>query len=190
MNKKLLELCFLLTVAGLGVFLMRPKALVTPEDVLRHKIDEAAMMEYVDTTYNAKLLYPDFFSADTTQGNNGTFYYTDRDVKDLRIWLFFYPPRMFDSVDDIANLHLKSNYTCENKTRHSCILKGMDGPNSEYVYLCKCYRSRHGWASCTLSYEPRYEDAVGRLVRAVKKWKICEKGSSEWFSDLCDILDF
>ena len=119
-----------------------------------------------------------------------SFYYADRSVKELRISLCFLSPRLFEHVDDIVNFLSKLNYTCIERTRHSCVMKGMDRPNSEFVYLCKYYKNIDGWGVCTLSYEPRYEDAVGRLVRSVKKWKIYEKGSSEWFSDLCDILDF
>lgn len=163
----------------------------TPAELLKQKINNAEMKEYVDSVYGAKLLYPDFFEVDTTDEYNKVRYcYSDDKVKELSLSLHYFPPRLFENVDKIVDsFEYDSLYACIEKKNNSCIMKGKDGPNSEYIYLIKYYRSRHGWAACTLIYEPQYEDAVERLVKMVKGWKIYSEDNPEWLTDTFDFLD-
>jgi len=162
-----------------------------PAEILKERIESAQMKEYVDSVYGAKLLYPDFFEVDTTdEYSKVRFCYSDDNVKELNLSLDYFPPRLFENVDKIVDL-IKSDslYECIEKKNGSCIMKGKDGPNSEYIYLIKYYRSSHGWTACTLIYEPQYEDAVERLVKIVKGWKIYSEENPEWLTDTFDFLD-
>ena len=38
-----------------------------PAEILKKRIDNAEMIEYIDSAHGAKLLYPDFFLVDTTK---------------------------------------------------------------------------------------------------------------------------
>ena len=64
----------------------------------------------------------------------------------------------------------------------------------EYFPQIKCVfkfsKTRHGWTSYILTYEKQYEEAVDRLIEIVTDWKIYDKDMPEWFSDMCDFLDF
>ena len=162
-----------------------------PAEILKERIESAHMKEYVDSVYGAKLLYPDFFEVDTTdEYSKVRFCYSDDKVIELSLSLDYFPPRLYKNVDKIVDsFESDSLYVCVEKKNGSFIMKGNDGPNSEYIYLCKYYRSSHGWAACTLIYEPQYEDAVERLAQMVKGWKIYSKNVPEWLTDTFDFLD-
>ena len=163
-----------------------------PAEILKKRIDQAEMIEYIDSVHGAKLLYPDFFRVDTTEEREHVrFYYSDENIKELSIGLFFYPPRLFQNVDVfIHRYESDSLYTCIEKKNHSCIMKGKDGPNSEYIYLIKYAKGRYGWIACTLTYEPQYENSVKRLIYNVKKWKpMPPENVPVWLSDIFDFLD-
>lgn len=163
-----------------------------PVKNLKKRIDKAEMIEYIDSVYGAKLLYPDFFKVDTTgEREHVRFYYSDENIKELSLGLYYYPPRLFENVDRIIHIYeLDSLYVCIEKKKYSCIMKGKDGLNFEYTCLCKCAKGRYGWIACTLTYEPQYENSVIRLSKNVKKWKpMPPRNVPVWLSDLCDFLD-
>ncbi len=69
-------------------------------------------------------------------------------------------------------------------------MKGKDGPNAEYTYLCKYKKGSYWWIVCTLTYEPQYERSVERLSKMVKNWKpMPPEGIPVWISEICDFLD-
>lgn len=68
-----------------------------PEEILKKRIDNAEMIEYIDSAHGAKLLYPDFFLVDTTKEfSDVRFYYSDEKVKEISLNLFYYPPRFIN----------------------------------------------------------------------------------------------
>ena len=199
MVKRIIKICaWAIGVVAVGCVAMMSTCLIScgnksedPAEILKQKINNAKMIEYVDSVYGAKLLYPDFFEVDTTdEYSKVRFCYSDDNVKELNLSLDYFPPRLFENVDKIVDLFKSDSlYECIEKKNGSCIMKGKDGPNSEYIYLIKYYRSSHGWAACTLIYEPQYEDAVERLAKMVKGWKIYSEDVPEWLTDACDFLD-
>ena len=162
-----------------------------PVEALKRRIDMAEMIEYVDSTHDARLRYPDFFLVDTTGEYSAVrFYYSDENVKNLSLCLDYYPPRLFQNIDKVVDIFQDSLYVCVEKRRTYCIMKGKDGPNSEFIRFSKCKRGGYWWVECTLIYEPQYEGAVKRLTKMVKDWKpIPSQNIPEWLSDLCDSLE-
>lgn len=163
-----------------------------PAEILRERIDKAEMIEYIDSVHGVKLLYPDFFRVDTTgKLDNIRFYYSDEHVKELSLGLSYYHPRLFRNVNVIIHRYdSDSLYMCLEKKKRSCLFKGKDGPNSEYIYLIKYAKGPYWWIACTLSYEPQYENSVKRLIYNVKKWKpMPPENVPVWLSDIFDFLD-
>lgn len=160
-----------------------------PIEILRQRIDKAEMVEYVDTLYGAKLLYPDFFRVDSIGKIYADFSYSDENVKNLSLSYFIYPPRIFDNSKDAVRKLSDSLTTFSRVKERSFIM------TEEYEYFpqIKCvfkfYKTRHGWTSYTLTYDKQYEDAVERLIKMVKDWKIYDEDTPRWFSDMCDFLD-
>ena len=163
-----------------------------PAEILRERIDKAEMIEYIDSVHGVKLLYPDFFRVDTTgKLDNIRFYYSDEHVKELSLGLSYYHPRFIENIDKIIGLfESDSLYVCLEKKKRSCLLKGKDGPNSEYIYLIKYAKGPYWWIACTLTFEPQYENSVKRLIYIVKKWKAMPpENVPVWLSDILDFLD-
>ena len=68
-----------------------------PVEILSKRIDNAEMVEYIDSVHGAKLLYPDFFLVDTTKEfSDVRFYYSDEKVKEISLNLSYYPPRFIN----------------------------------------------------------------------------------------------
>ena len=199
MKKKEIKICTwtigLVTIVCLVLMLiclfLCEKGSDDPVKILKNKIDKAEMIEFVDSFYSAKLLYPDFFRVDTTgKLDDIRFYFSDENVKDLSLGLSYYPPRSFENIDNFIRIcESDSMYVCLEKKKRSFILKGKDGPNSEYIYLIKYTKGRYWWIVCTLTYEPQYENSVKRLIKIVKKLKPMPDENTPVWSDICDFLD-
>ena len=161
-----------------------------PVEILRQRIEKAEMKVYVDTLYGAKLLYPDFFKIDSVGKCYASFSYSDENIKELNLFYFIYPPRFIENSKEYARRHTDS------LTKFSRVKSGSFILTEEYEHFpeIKCvfkfYKTCHGWTSYILTYDKRYEDAVERLVDMTKDWKIYDKDLPEWFSDMCDFLDF
>ena len=68
-----------------------------PAEILKKRIDNAEMIEYIDSAHGAKLLYPDFFLVDTAKEfSDVRFYYSDEKVKEISLNLSYYPPRFIN----------------------------------------------------------------------------------------------
>jgi hypothetical protein len=162
-----------------------------PIAILKHRIDNAKMVEYVDSSYSykAKVLYPDFFQVDSIGKDFASFSYSDKDLKVLRLCYRHYPPRLLDSSHEVVKFLSDSLNVCLREKRSSVIMKGEDDQDSSITYLKKCSHTIHGWSCYTLTYEKRYEDAVGRLTEIVKDWKIYGDQLPEWVQDALDFLD-
>ena len=160
-----------------------------PVAVLKHRIDKAEMMQYVDTVCSAKLLYPDFFDIDTIGNDWACFSYSDKNVKVLSLSYCRYPPRVFGSTDEAIRLESDSLNVCLKRRKSSFIIAGEFENNSQIIYLSKYYHTIHGWSCYTLTYEKQYEDAVKRLINEIKDWKIYAGNTPEWVVDVCDFLD-
>ena len=132
-----------------------------PMEVLKHRIDKAEMVQYIDSICNAKLFYPDFFNIDTVGNDVAGFSYSDKNVKVLSL----------------------------KRRKSSFIIAGEFENNSQITYLSKYYHTIHGWSCYSLTYEKQYEDAVKRLINEIKDWKIYAGNTPEWIVDLCDFLD-
>ena len=160
-----------------------------PVEILKQRIESAELVEYTDSLYGAKLLYPDFFKIDSIGKCYASFSYSDENVRDLNLFYFIYPPRLFDnSKDAVRSLS-------DTLTTFSKIKKGSFIMTQEYEHfpnikeVSKFYHTRHGWTSYSLTYDKQYEEAVERLIKTVKDWKIYDKDIPEWLSDMCDFLD-
>ena len=157
--------------------------------VLKQRIDKAEMVEYVDSIYGAELLYPDFFKIDSVGKGYACFSYSDKNVKELSLTYCKYPPRLFGNTEEAVKILSDSLTTFSRVKTSSFIL------TEEYEYfpqikcVSKFYRTLNGWTSYSLVYEKQYEDAVVRLAKMVKDWKIYEEDTPRWFSDMCDFLD-
>jgi len=160
-----------------------------PVAVLKHRIDKAEMMQYVDTVCSAKLLYPDFFDIDTIGNDWACFSYSDKNVKVLSLSYCRYPPRMLGTSNEAVRLLSDSLNVCLKRRKSSFIISGEFENNSQITYLSKYYHTIHGWSCYTLTYEKQYEDAVKRLINEIKDWKIYAGNTPEWVVDVCDFLD-
>ena len=160
-----------------------------PMEVLKHRIDKAEMVQYVDAICNAKLLYPDFFNIDTIGNDRACFSYSDEDVKVLSLSYYRYPPRMLGTSNEAVCLLSDSLNVCSKVRKRFFIMAGEDEKDSPITYLSKYYHTIHGWTCYTLIYEKQHEDAVERLVKMIKDWKIYTDDTPEWVVDVCDFLD-
>ena len=160
-----------------------------PMEVLKHRIDKAETVQYVDSICNAKLFYPDFFNIDTIGNDVASFSYSDKNVKVLSLSYYRYPPRVFDSTDEAIRLLSDSLDFCLKRRKNSFIIAGEFENNSQITYLSKYYHTIHGWSCYTLTYEKQYEDAVKRLINEIKDWKIYAGNTPECVVDVCDFLD-
>ena len=160
-----------------------------PMEVLKHRIDTAEMVQYVDAICNAKLLYPDFFNIDTIGNEVAGFSYSDKNVKVLSLSYYRYPPRMLGTSNEAVRLLSDSLNVCLKERKGSFIIAGEDEKDSPIRYLSKYYHTIHGWSCYTLTYEKQYEDAVKRLINEIKDWKIYAGNTPEWVVDVCDFLD-
>jgi len=160
-----------------------------PMEVLKHRIDKAEMVQYIDSICNAKLFYPDFFNIDTVGNDVASFSYSDKNVKVLSLSYYRYPPRVFDSTDEAIRLLSDSLDFCLKRRKNSFIIAGEFENNSQITYLSKYYHTIHGWSCYTLTYEKQYEDAVKRLINEIKDWKIYTGNTPECVVDVCDFLD-
>lgn len=160
-----------------------------PMEVLKHRIDKAEMVQYVDSICNAKLFYPDFFNIDTVGNDVAGFSYSDKNVKVLSLSYYRYPPRVFGSTDEAIRLESDSLNVCLKRRKSSFIIAGEFENNSQITYLSKYYHTIHGWSCYTLTYEKQYEDAVKRLINEIKDWKIYTGNTPECVVDICDFLN-
>ena len=160
-----------------------------PVAVLKHRIDKAEMVQYVDTVCNAKLFYPDFFDIDTIGNDRACFSYSDKNVKVLSLSYYRYPPRMLGTSNEAVRFLSDSLNVCSKVRKRSFIIVGEDEKDSPITYFSKYYHTIHGWNCYTLTYEKQYEDAVEKLVKMIKDWKIYTDDTPEWIVDLCDFLD-
>lgn len=160
-----------------------------PVAVLKHRIDKAEMVQYIDTIRNAKLFYPDFFDIDTIGNDRACFSYSDKNVKVLSLSYYRYPPRMLGTSNEAVRFLSDSLNVCSKVRKRSFIIVGEDEKDSPITYFSKYYHTIHGWICYTLTYEKQYEDAVEKLVKMIKDWKIYTDDTPEWIVDLCDFLD-
>ena len=160
-----------------------------PMEVLKHRIDKAEMVQYVDAICKAKLLYPDFFNIDTIGNDVAGFSYSDKNVKVLSLSYYRYPPRVFGSTDEAIRLLSDSLNVCLKRRKSSFIIAGEFENNSQIIYLSKYYHTIHGWSCYSLTYEKQYEDAVKRLINEIKDWKIYTGNTPECVVDICDFLN-
>lgn len=156
---------------------------------LKKRIDKAKMVEYVDSVYGAKVLYPDFFQVDSVGEHYASFSYPDKDLMVLNLCYYSYPPRILDSSHEAVRYLSDSLNVCLQEKRSSFIMKGEDEQDSSITCLKKYHHTIHGWSCYTLTYEKKYEDAVGRLTKIVKDWKIYGDQLPEWVQDALDFLD-
>ena len=159
-----------------------------PVAVLKHRIDNAKMIEYVDSSHKAKVLYPDFFHVDSIGKNFASFSYSDKDVKVLRLDYRNYPPRFIYSSHEAVRLFSDSLNVCLREKEGSFIMKGKEWEGSPITYLERFNSTIYGWSCYTLTYEKRYEDAVERLSEMVMDWKIYSDNVPKCVVDLCDFL--
>lgn len=179
----------LVLIILIGSWVLCGRIINDPVAVLKHRIDKAEMVQYVDSICNAKLFYPDFFNIDTVGNDVAGFSYSDKNVKVLSLSYYRYPPRVFDSTDEAIRLESDSLNVCLKRRKSSFIIAGEFENNSQITYLSKYYHTIHGWSCYTLTYEKQYEDAVKRLINEIKDWKIYAGNTPEWVVDVCDFLD-
>lgn len=160
-----------------------------PVKELKQKINKARMLEYVDSLHGARLLYPDFFVVDSVGKNYASFSYSDKNVKDLNLFYFKYPPRLIENPKEMAR-------SCtDSLTKYTRVKDGSFIEIQEYEYfpqikcIFKFYKTQHGWTSYILTYDKRYEDAVERLIKMTMDWKVYDEDIPKWLTDLCDFLD-
>lgn len=173
----------------IGSWVLCGRIINDPVAVLKHRIDKAEMVQYIDTVRNAKLFYPDFFDIDTIGNDRACFSYSDKNVKVLSLSYYRYPPRVFGSTDEAIRLESDSLNVCLKRRKSSFIIAGEFENNSQIIYLSKYYHTIHGWSCYSLTYEKQYEDAVKRLINEIKDWKIYAGNTPEWVVDVCDFLD-
>ncbi len=161
-----------------------------PAEILKQRINNAKMVEYVDTFYGAKLLYPDFFKIDSIGNYYASFSYTDSNVKELNLYYKIWPPRMEENPKEVARSLTDSFNTFLNVKSCSYIMIQEYENFPEIKCVFKNYKTQHGWTSYVLTYEKQYEEAVERLIKMTKDWKVYDKNTPEWFTDMCDFFDF
>lgn len=179
----------LVLIILIGSWVLCGRIINDPVAVLKHRIDKAEMVQYVDSICNAKLFYPDFFDIDTIGNDRACFSYSDKNVKVLSLSYYRYPPRMLGTSNEAVRFLSDSLNVCLKRRKSSFIIAGEFENNSQITYLSKYYHTIHGWNCYTLTYEKQYEDAVEKLVKMIKDWKIYAGNTPEWIVDLCDFLD-
>lgn len=157
--------------------------------VLKQRIENAEMIEYVDTFYGAKILYPDIFKIDSVGDGYARFSYSDANVKELNLTYCKYPPRLFGNAEEAVKSLTDSLTTFSRVKSGSFIMTEEKEHFPQIKCVSKFYRTLKGWTSYSLVYEKQYEEAVERLANMVKDWKIYKEDIPEWFSDMCDFLD-
>ena len=160
-----------------------------PVAILKQRIDKAEMVEYEDTIWGAKLLYPDFFKIDSIGKSYADFSCSDENVKELKLSYFKFPPRLIDSSKDYVRRHSDSLSTFSRVKSGSFILTEEYEHFPQIKCVFKFYHTQYGWAGYCLTYEKQYEDAVERLIKMVKDWKIYSKDVPEWITDIYDFID-
>ena len=161
-----------------------------PAEILKRRIDKCKMVEYTDTFYGAKLLYPDFFKIDSVGKCYASFSYSDENIKELNLFYFIYPPRLIENSKEYVRISTDSLTTFSKVKSGSFIQTDEYEHFPEIKCVFKFYKSKHGWTSYILTYEKKYEDAVERLIDMVKDWKIYSEDYPEWVTDMFDFLDF
>lgn len=179
----------LVLIILIGSWALCGRIINDPVAVLKHRIDKAEMVQYIDTVRNAKLFYPDFFDIDTIGNDRACFSYSDKNVKVLSLSYYRYPPRMLGTSNEAVRFLSDSLNVCSKVRKRSFIIVGEDEKDSPITYFSKYYHTIHGWTCYTLTYEKQYEDAVEKLVKMIKDWKIYTDDTPEWIVDLCDFLD-
>lgn len=157
--------------------------------ILKQRINNAKIVEYVDTLYGAKLFYPDFFKIDSVGKYYAIFSYSDESVKDLNLTFFIYPPRLIENSKEYVRRNTDSLTTFSRVKTNSFIMIQEYEHFSQIKCIFKFYKTQHGWTSYTLTYEKQYEEAVERLTKMVMDWIIYDEDTAKWFSDMCDFLD-
>lgn len=185
--KKLIPI--IIVVLFIGGFISCNTNTNDPVAILKQRINNAEMVEYVDSTYGAKLLYPDFFKIDSIGKTYAYFSYSDENVKELKLSYFRFPPRMIDSSKDYVRSHSDSLTTFSRVRPGSFILTEEYEHFPQIKCVFKFYHTRYGWAIYYLTYEKQYEDAVERLIKMVKDWKLYSKEVPEWITDIFDFID-
>ena len=160
-----------------------------PAEILKRRIEKCEMVEYVDSFNGARLLYPDFFKIDSVGKSHASFSYSDENVKELKLYYSKYLPRLIESSKEYVREHTDSLTTFSKVKGGSFILTQEYEQFPQIKDVSKYYHTLHGWTSYNLTYDKRYEDAVGRLVNMVEDWKIYDEDTPRWFSDICDFLD-
>ena len=160
-----------------------------PAEILRQRIESAEMIEYVDTFYGAKLLYPDFFKVDSVGKCYASFSYSDENVKKLNLFYSIYPPRLIENSKEAVRIMSDSLTTSSKVKRRSFILTQEYEHFPQIKEVFKFCKNRHGWSCYYLTYEKQYEDAVERLIKVVKDWKTYDEDIPEWLTDIFDFLD-
>ena len=161
-----------------------------PAEILKQRIDKAEMVVYVDSIYGARLFYPEFFHVDSIGKYYVQFSYSDENVKELCLEYDIIPPRLFDSSEEAVRILSNDSLTTASKVK-----KGSFVITQEYECfprlkcIMKHYKTIHGWARYSLTYEKQYEDAVERLTKMVVDWKIYDEDIPKCFTDVCDFLD-
>lgn len=160
-----------------------------PAEILRQRIESAEMVEYTDTIYGAKLLYPDFFKIDSVGKCYASFSYSDENIMELNLFYFIFPPRLFDNSKEAVR-KLSDSLTTSSKVKGGSFILAQEYEQFPQIKdVSKYYHTRHGWTSYTLTYDKQYEDAVERLIKMVKNWKIYEEDIPKWLTDIFDFLD-
>ena len=161
-----------------------------PVEILKQKINKAEMVEYVDTIYGAKLLYPDFFKVDSVGRASAFFSYSDENVKILNFEYYISPPRLFDSTKEAVRFMTSNPLATSSEVKTGSFIITEEYENFPHdKCVSKYYKTKYGWASYSLTYEKEYEDAVKRLIKMVKDWKVYDDNVPEWFTDMCDFFD-
>ena len=157
--------------------------------ILKQRIENANMKEYVDSIYGARLLYPYFFHVDTIGKYYVSYSYLDENVKTLSLEYDILPPRMFDNSKEAVR-RLSDSLTTSSKVKKRSFILTQEYENYPQIRsVFKYYKTIHGWTCYTLTYEKQYEDAVEILIKMVKDWKIYNENYPKWFDDMCDFLD-
>lgn len=190
MRKKIIIRIIVLGLITLGALSSCSNNSSDPAEILKRRIDKCEMVEYVDSFYGARLLYPDFFKIDSVGKCYASFSYSDENIKELNLFYLIYPPRIIENPKEYARNKTDSLTTFSRVKSSSFILTEEYEFFPETKSIYKFYKTKHGWTSYILTYEKEYEDAVEKLVDMVKDWKIYSEDYPEWVTDLFDFLDF
>ncbi len=162
-----------------------------PVAKLKYRIDKAGMIEYVDSTLGARLLYPDFFKVDTTGEYRARFYYSDENVNEISLSYSIISPRRIDNVANYIHCVVTSDSLFESvrEGKYSFILAGGYKSDSPLTGRYKYFRTIHGWGCYDIVYDKKYEDAIEKLIKMQNDWRIYEEDVPKWLTDICCFLD-